>query len=76
MEPVMSSHRAVGIPSLRRVFVLVLLLALPVVGCNSGDECDICSSDDDCQTGYVCSTFDDGSQRCGSGAGATTCRVR
>ncbi len=56
--------------------LLLLLLALPLVGCTSGDECDTCTSDDDCQTGFVCSTFSDGSQRCGSGVGSSSCRVR
>jgi hypothetical protein len=55
---------------------ICVLLALPLAGCNSGDECDTCTSDDDCQTGFVCSTFSDGSQRCGSGVGASSCRVR
>jgi len=56
---------------------LLLMLALPFAGCGStGDECDTCSSDDDCKAGLVCSTFGDGSRRCGSGIGDTTCRVR
>ena len=56
--------------------VLLLLLALPFAGCgSSGDECDPCSSDDDCKGGLVCSTFSDGSKRCGTGLG-TSCRVR
>ena len=55
----------------------LLMLALPFAGCGStGDECDTCSSDDDCTAGLVCSTFGDGSRRCGSGLGDTTCRVR
>jgi hypothetical protein len=57
-----------------RALLILLLAALPVLGCTSGDECDTCDSDDDCQEGLVCSTFDDGSRRCGSGLGATTCR--
>jgi len=56
--------------------VFLLLLALPLAGCNNGDECETCTSDDDCQTGFVCSTFSDGSRRCGSGVGASSCRVR
>jgi hypothetical protein len=62
----------------RRAFpvVLLLALALPLTSCGSdGAECDRCSSDDDCGTGLVCSTFSDGSQRCGTGEG-TSCRVR
>jgi hypothetical protein len=58
-----------------RLLVLVLLV-LPLSGCGSGDECDVCTSDDDCKSGLICVTFDDGSKRCGSGVGATTCRVR
>jgi len=55
---------------------LLLLLALAVAGSgSSGEECDSCSSDDDCKAGLVCSTFDDGSQRCGTGLG-TSCPVR
>ena len=59
-----------------RLLALLSVLVLPVLGCNSGDECDTCSSDDDCEAGFVCSTFSDGSQRCGSGVGASSCRVR
>jgi len=59
-----------------RLLATLVLLALPVAGCNSGDECETCTSDDDCQTGFVCSTFSDGSQRCGSGVGSSSCRVR
>jgi len=56
--------------------LLLLLLAVPFAGCgSSGDECDTCSSDDDCKAGLVCSTFSDGSKRCGTGLG-TSCRVR
>ena len=63
-------------PRAGRLLATLVLLALPVVGCNSGDECETCTSDDDCQTGFVCSTFSDGSQRCGSGVGSSSCRVR
>jgi hypothetical protein len=55
---------------------LLVLLALPFAGCGStGEECDSCSSDSDCKNGLVCSTFSDGSKRCGTGLG-TSCRVR
>jgi hypothetical protein len=54
---------------------LVLALALGSCG-SSGEQCDRCSSDDDCNGGLVCSTFDDGSRRCGSGQGETSCTVR
>ena len=35
-----------------------------------------CESDDDCKEGFLCSDFSDGSRRCGTGVGGTTCRVR
>ncbi len=68
---------------MRRSLLSLLLLALflPALGCSGGGECDTCSSDSDCKNGLVCTNFLDGdgnvvSQRCGSGLGATTCRVR
>lgn len=76
MEPVLAKMRSTGRSSLGRLLLLMILLVLPLAACNSGDECDTCSSDDDCQTGFVCSTFSDGSMRCGTGVGASTCRVR
>ena len=59
-----------------RFFLMLALAALPLAGCSSGDECDRCEVDDDCKDGFVCSSFEDGSKRCGSGLGVTTCRVR
>jgi hypothetical protein len=60
-----------------RSWGLALLLALPMSSCgSSGEECDRCSSDDDCTSGLVCATFSDGSRRCASGTGATDCKVR
>jgi hypothetical protein len=76
MEAVLAKIRSTHISTLGRFFLLMILLALPLAACNSGDECDTCSSDDDCQTGLVCSRFSDGSMRCGTGVGASTCRVR
>jgi hypothetical protein len=55
---------------------LPLVLAVPILACSDGDECDTCSQDSDCKAGFVCSTFNDGSRRCGTGTGASTCRVR
>jgi hypothetical protein len=52
-------------------------MVLSLAGCsNNGGECDTCSVDTDCSSGFVCSTFSDGSKRCGSGTGASQCRVR
>jgi hypothetical protein len=60
-----------------RVFGLLIVLALPIGSCgSSGEECDRCESDEECTAGLVCSTFSDGSRRCGSGTGETNCRVR
>jgi len=61
--------------STRWVLALVLIV-LPVLSCTKGDECDRCSTDQDCKGGLVCSEFSDQSKRCGTGEGATTCRVR
>lgn len=59
-----------------QTWAMLLALALVVGACGSeGEECDVCSSDDDCSGGLVCSTFSDGSKRCGTGQG-TSCRVR
>lgn len=41
----------------------------------AGKECDLCSVDENCSCPFVCSRFSDGSSRCGSGLGATTCRI-
>ncbi|HEX6739326.1 MAG TPA: hypothetical protein VF310_13695 [Vicinamibacteria bacterium] len=62
---------------MRRTRILMLVLAaLPVLACTKGDECDRCSGDSDCKDGFFCVTFSDESRRCGSGVGASTCRVR
>ena len=59
----------------RRLLVFTLL-GLALVSCRKRDECELCSSDGDCKPGFVCSTFDDGSRRCGQGTGATFCAMR
>jgi len=60
-----------------RVLPAIVLVALTMfIACTKGDECDKCNTDEDCKEGFLCSEFDDGSLRCGSGVGATTCRVR
>lgn len=55
---------------------LGLLLVLALAGCTKRQECEACSSDDDCAAGLVCSNFDDGSRRCGTGTGQTFCPMR
>jgi hypothetical protein len=53
----------------------VSILCLPACG---GKECDRCESDQDClqdPDAPFCVSFNNGSRRCGSGAGTTTCRV-
>ena len=60
---------------LTRALVPVVLSSLPRLGCASGDECDSCVEDADCKPGFTCSQFSDGGKRCGSGIGATSCRV-
>ena len=61
-----------------RWLIAVVLALMPMVSCTRGDGCDLCETDDDCQdeAAPVCTVFSDGSQRCGSGVGGTTCRVR
>lgn len=59
-----------------RSLLLVMLVAVPLMGCTKGNECDRCETDEDCKQGFVCNSFSDDSRRCGSGIGATTCRVR
>jgi len=59
-----------------RLLAVAVVLALSLACGSSGEECDTCSSDDDCNAGLVCSSFSDGSRRCGTGVGGTTCRVR
>lgn len=61
---------------LARRLVLPVLVAVSLWSCSNGDECQTCNQDSDCKTGFVCSTFSDGSKRCGTGTGATSCRVR
>jgi major membrane immunogen (membrane-anchored lipoprotein) len=60
-----------------RVLPAIVLVALTMlIACTKGDECDKCTTDADCKEGFFCTEFDDQSHRCGSGVGATTCRVR
>jgi hypothetical protein len=39
-------------------------------------ECALCTRTSDCQSPLICNSFSDGSLRCGSGVGATTCATR
>ena len=61
---------------LNLVLLSALFATMATLGCSKGDECDTCDSDDDCKGGFICSQFSDDSKRCGSGLGATSCRVR
>jgi hypothetical protein len=60
----------------RARLAILVALALSFAGCTNKQECETCSSDDDCAAGLVCSTFDDGSRRCGQGTGATFCPMQ
>ncbi len=65
----------------RYLLLLTLLVGLPFGGCSKGGECDSCSSDADCKSDLYCVNFNDQNgnfvgKRCGSGIGATNCRVR
>ncbi len=62
----------------RRLLVGLALssTALVLTACTKGEECDTCSKDSDCRSGLMCSQFNDGSKLCGTGTGATLCRVR
>lgn len=55
--------------------VLLVVLAVAVAACASGDKCDPCTTDADCKAGTVCSKFSDGKTYCGSGQGTSQCRV-
>jgi hypothetical protein len=64
-----------------RWLLCLALAALSLAGCSKGNECDTCEQDTDCKGGLVCVNFLDENgnvvgRRCGSGVGATTCRVR
>jgi hypothetical protein len=60
--------------SLRRGLALAAALLIGgMSSCASTEECGTCSGDPDCRSGFFCSTFSDGSRRCASGTGDTTC---
>ena len=60
-----------------RWLLAAVLVLLPIASCTRGQLCDRCESDEDCtdESAPVCTDFSDGSRRCGSGVGASTCRV-
>ena len=59
-----------------RAVALILLSASVLLVSACGKECDSCQSDAECAAeGLLCVTFSNGSRRCGSGQGSTTCRV-
>jgi hypothetical protein len=60
----------------RRLAALAVLSGLSLLGCTK--ECDKCTTDADCEKSQetpVCRNFSNGDRRCGSGLGATTCRI-
>ena len=65
----------------RRWLLYLAFVLLPFSGCDKDGECDRCNSDEDCKAGLVCSRFRDRDgnlleqKRCGSGDGATQCRI-
>jgi hypothetical protein len=57
-----------------RSLLMLVLLGVVASSCrNTGDECDTCASEYDCKSGLSCASFSDGSKRCASGRGSTTC---
>jgi hypothetical protein len=55
-----------------------IILSFPLLGScsSSGDECDVCTSDEECKAPLVCSSFaGEATKRCGTGLGGTVCRV-
>ena len=60
-------------PSGRLLALAAALLIGSLSSCASTEECGTCASDDECRAGFLCSTFSDGTRRCASGMGDTTC---
>jgi hypothetical protein len=76
----LSDRRAPG-PARLLLLLCLLVPAVPLVGCSDGEECDECQTDADCVAPLVCVGFnhengESAGRRCGSGVGASTCRVR
>ena len=66
----------VRVRSLARCALVLAIAAASFLSVGCGKECDTCENDVDCEAeGLVCVRFNNGSRRCGSGVGATTCRV-
>jgi len=60
--------------SILKTMALVSFAAL-AAGCGAkGDQCDVCSNDNDCKGGRTCEIFLDGMKRCASGPN-DTCRM-
>ncbi len=60
--------------SFRRAMAIAAALIIGALSsCASTEECGTCSGDADCRSGFFCSTFSDGTRRCASGIGDTTC---
>jgi hypothetical protein len=57
----------------RALAVLAAFVIGALSSCASTEECGTCSGDGDCRSGFFCSTFSDGTRRCASGMGDTTC---
>ena len=72
----MSAYSSLTSQRARRILALAVLSSLSLFGCTK--ECDKCTSDADCADSKdtpVCRRFSNGDMRCGSGLGATTCRI-
>jgi hypothetical protein len=57
----------------RLLAVCAALLIGSLSSCASTEECGTCGSDAECRAGFLCSTFSDGTRRCASGMGDSTC---
>jgi hypothetical protein len=46
---------------------LAIVAPLLLTACSSGQKCDECSGDSDCDSGkgYICERYEDGNNRCG-----------
>ena len=61
----------------RKLLMLALVIGTAALGsCAKTEECGTCSSDAECRAGFICATFTDGSKRCATGIGESTCARR